>query len=350
LSALGIVPEPSAGQGGILAHVTEGQLALLEAEGIAFEKLGRVTIISAQGDPGILGSEYGFNDTDVDIPDDMEDYEWVYSNIVISGAPAGATVTGVTYHVYAETNVNVSWCPAEAACGQIKLRIWKSGSYVPLDNTSVCCNIGSGPSIADDTSPEDLSLVTWTCYKSGIMHHGFDGRLVNGTWSLGSQNTCLYGNLAYIDLWYITVYYDDPTPTPTNTPTATPKPTRPPADKSQSGKWIEIDLSSQWLYAHEGQKTVLTAIVSTGTRWTPTVKGRFKVYAKYKATRMSGPGYSLPNVPWTMYFYGGYAIHGTYWHSNFGTPMSHGCVNMRTDQAKQLFNWAPKGTLVVVHQ
>jgi len=146
------------------------------------------------------------------------------------------------------------------------------------------------------------------------------------------------------------------TPTPTYTPTLapsatpTPKPTNVPADKSESGKWIEVDLSAQRLYAHEGQKTVLTAVVSTGRRYTPTVKGRFKIYAKYRSAPMSGPGYYLPNVPYTMYFYKGYAIHGTYWHSNFGTPMSHGCVNMKTSEAKWLYNWAPKGTLVVVHQ
>jgi lipoprotein-anchoring transpeptidase ErfK/SrfK len=141
------------------------------------------------------------------------------------------------------------------------------------------------------------------------------------------------------------------TPTPTPTPTATPTPTKkPPADRSESGKWIEIDLSKQRLYAHEGQTTVFKARVSTGTWQYPTVRGRFKIYAKYRATRMTGPGYDLPNVPWTMFFYRGYAIHGTYWHNNFGTPMSHGCVNMKTLEAKWLYKWAPKGTLVVVHK
>jgi lipoprotein-anchoring transpeptidase ErfK/SrfK len=139
-----------------------------------------------------------------------------------------------------------------------------------------------------------------------------------------------------------------PTPTPTFTPT--PKPTRVPADKSESEKWIEVDLSAQRLYAHEGQTTVLTAVISSGTRQHPTVTGRFKIYAKYRATRMTGPDYDLPNVPWTMFFHGGYAIHGTYWHNNFGTPMSHGCVNMKIAEAKWLYNWAPQGTLVVVHR
>jgi lipoprotein-anchoring transpeptidase ErfK/SrfK len=123
-----------------------------------------------------------------------------------------------------------------------------------------------------------------------------------------------------------------------------------PADKSLAEKWIEVDLSEQRLYAHEGQETVMTATVSTGTSRYPTVTGRFRIYAKYTKTRMQGPGYNLPNVPWTMYFYRGYAIHGTYWHNNFGRPMSHGCVNMKTPEARRLFQWAPRGTLVVVHR
>ena len=141
-----------------------------------------------------------------------------------------------------------------------------------------------------------------------------------------------------------------PTLTPTNTPAPTPRSTKVPADKSRAAKWIEIDLSDQRLYAHVGQETALAAVVSTGTRFYPTVTGRFKIYSKYRAIRMRGPGYDLPNVPWTMYYYRGYAIHGTYWHHNFGHPMSHGCVNMKTPEAKWLYNWAPRGTLVVVHR
>ena len=51
--------------------------------------------------------------------------------------------------------------------------------------------------------------------------------------------------------------------------------------------------------------------------------------------------YELPGVPWTCFFHeAGYAFHGTYWHDNFGTPMSRGCINMRIDDAKWLFRWA----------
>ena len=64
---------------------------------------------------------------------------------------------------------------------------------------------------------------------------------------------------------------------------------------------------------------------------------------------MSGPGYYLPDVPYVMYFYDGYGLHGTYWHSNFGTPMSHGCVNLSIPDAEWLYNWADVGTLVNIH-
>jgi lipoprotein-anchoring transpeptidase ErfK/SrfK len=63
---------------------------------------------------------------------------------------------------------------------------------------------------------------------------------------------------------------------------------------------------------------------------------------------MSGPGYYLPNVQWIMYFYSGYAIHGTYWHNNFGQPMSHGCVNLPNNEALWFYQWAPTGTPVLV--
>ena len=116
-----------------------------------------------------------------------------------------------------------------------------------------------------------------------------------------------------------------------------------------SGKWIDVNLRAQRLTAYEGSKAVFSTLISGGRPGTPTVVGRFAIYTKLVSTRMSGPGYDLPNVPYTMYFYRGYGIHGTYWHNNFGHPMSHGCVNMRTSDAAWLFNWARIGTPVVTH-
>ncbi|MFP4395361.1 MAG: LysM peptidoglycan-binding domain-containing protein [Anaerolineales bacterium] len=133
----------------------------------------------------------------------------------------------------------------------------------------------------------------------------------------------------------------DATPTPPSPP--------PPPSETRSGKWIDVNLSTQTVTAYEGQTPVYTALASTGTQWTPTVVGAYEIYVKYVSTTMSGPGYYLPNVPYTMYFYKGYGLHGTYWHSNFGTPMSHGCVNLATPDAEWFYNWAPIGTPVVSH-
>lgn len=130
---------------------------------------------------------------------------------------------------------------------------------------------------------------------------------------------------------------------------ASPAPVSSPVSAPTAGKWIDISVAAQSLVAYEGQQAVYWATVSTGLARTPTPKGRFRIYSKLRSGTMSGPGYRLPNVPYIMNFYRGYAMHGTYWHNNFGQPMSHGCVNMRTADAQWLYNWAPVGTLVVIH-
>lgn len=130
-------------------------------------------------------------------------------------------------------------------------------------------------------------------------------------------------------------------------PASAPKPSV--ASSGNGTRWIDVDLTNQRLYAYEGETVVNSFIVSTGTWLTPTVTGEFKVYVKYRSSKMSGPGYYLPDVPYIMYFHGSYGLHGTYWHNNFGTPMSHGCVNLTIDDAGWLYNWASVGTVVNVH-
>jgi LysM repeat protein len=115
------------------------------------------------------------------------------------------------------------------------------------------------------------------------------------------------------------------------------------------GKWIDVDLSSQSVRAYQGSTVMRSMIVSTGISIYPTPTGTFKVYAKYPSVTMSGPGYYLPGVPHTMFFYAGYALHGTYWHNNFGHPMSHGCINLTRADAAWLYSWTPMGTKVVIH-
>jgi LysM repeat protein len=154
----------------------------------------------------------------------------------------------------------------------------------------------------------------------------------------------LYSNIIYVGQRLII-----PGATSSPQPNPTPNPSPSPVATPSGGKWIDINLSNQTITAYVGQTPVKTAIVSTGTWQHPTVVGTFSIYVKYRYTPMSGPGYYLPNVPHTMYFYRGYAIHGAYWHNNFGTPMSHGCVNLSLPDAEWFYNWAPVGTKVVSH-
>jgi hypothetical protein len=114
------------------------------------------------------------------------------------------------------------------------------------------------------------------------------------------------------------------------------------------GKHFVVDLSEQRLYAYDGPKLMTTTLVSTGLPETPTVTGLYHIYLKYESQRLIGPNYDLPDVPYMMYFYEGYAIHGTYWHDDFGQPRSRGCVNLPTPEAKWAYNWAPLGTPVLV--
>lgn len=114
-------------------------------------------------------------------------------------------------------------------------------------------------------------------------------------------------------------------------------------------KHIYVDLGSQTLRAYQGDTLVMEAAVATG-RWGKTPTGEFTIWKKIRSTKMSGGSgadyYYLPNVPYVMFFSGGnvgagkgFSFHGAYWHDNFGHPMSHGCVNMRTIDAEKLYNW-----------
>ena len=105
-------------------------------------------------------------------------------------------------------------------------------------------------------------------------------------------------------------------------------------------RWIRVDLSEQLVIAYEQDKPVRAFVVSSGLPSTPTVTGTFRIRTKVKEQVMSGDGYYLPGVKWVQYFYADYGFHGTYWHNNFGEPMSRGCLNMTDSDAKWLFDWA----------
>lgn len=110
-------------------------------------------------------------------------------------------------------------------------------------------------------------------------------------------------------------------------------------------KWIEVSLDEQKVRAWEGNKLVMEFAISSG-KWAPTPTGEFNIWYKTRNQTMKGGSkelgtyYYLPNVTSNMFFYKGYALHGAYWHNNFGNPMSHGCVNEPLAQAAQIFEWA----------
>lgn len=119
-------------------------------------------------------------------------------------------------------------------------------------------------------------------------------------------------------------------------------------------KRISIDLTTQHLVAYEQDLKVYEFAISSEKPWTPTPVGIFKPTAKILSTRMRGGSmqagtyYDLPNVPHVIYFYQGYAIHGAYWHNNFGVPMSHGCINVAPDNMALLYNWVDYKTTIYI--
>jgi hypothetical protein len=125
----------------------------------------------------------------------------------------------------------------------------------------------------------------------------------------------------------------------------------PPADLAPGEKWIDVNAKTETLVAFEGDKPVYATLVSTGKRNLkdaekdhPTKNGVFRIREKHIAATMDGDvasdgPYSIQDVPWIMYFNASIALHGAFWHSNFGHVQSHGCVNLAPWDAKALFGW-----------
>jgi len=127
-------------------------------------------------------------------------------------------------------------------------------------------------------------------------------------------------------------------------------------DVPAAEKRIEVNLEGQSLLCYSFEKVVFQTKISSGIHSstetdngipTDTPTGRFRVGRKMPVRHMGAgdltadiAAYELPGVPWVSYFVStGVAFHGTYWHDNFGAPMSRGCVNMRPEDARWLFRW-----------
>jgi lipoprotein-anchoring transpeptidase ErfK/SrfK len=125
----------------------------------------------------------------------------------------------------------------------------------------------------------------------------------------------------------------------------------PPKDLAPNEKWIDVNIKAQTLIAYEGERPVFATAVSTGKENKEdrekdhrTPPGTFRIREKHIAATMDGDvatdgPYSIEDVPWIMYFNGSYALHGAFWHNNFGHTQSHGCVNLAPLDAKALFFW-----------
>jgi hypothetical protein len=118
---------------------------------------------------------------------------------------------------------------------------------------------------------------------------------------------------------------------------------------------IDVDLSAQRLIAYEGDTPVYRAPVATGKDGFNTPIGSFAIYSKYPMETMTGSAggetWYVPDIPWVQYVVGGVALHGTYWHDQWGTGfrLSHGCINLNIDDAQWLYEWADVGTTVDIH-
>lgn len=189
--------------------------------------------------------------------------------------------------------------------------------------------------------------------SSSVVHVVQRGEFVASiAWKYGTTSSAIIraNNLVNPSLIYVgqrlTIPAGGTSPSSSDTPSGT---------SGAGEKWIDVNLSAQTLHAYVGNQVVYTARVSTGIARYPTPAGTFFIQRKYTyddmtgGSRARGDYYYLPDVPYCMYYYAGYALHGTYWHSNFGTPMSHGCTNLSTPDAEWLFYWAPIGTRVVYH-
>ena len=126
--------------------------------------------------------------------------------------------------------------------------------------------------------------------------------------------------------------------------------TRAPVWATEGKRWIDVSILEQSLVAYEGTRPVYVTLVSTGAGGIgdpktthATVQGAFLIHTKHVTTTMdgdeTGDEFDLRDVPFVQYFHEGYALHTAYWHDDFGTPRSHGCVNLAPKDAAWLFQF-----------
>jgi hypothetical protein len=132
-------------------------------------------------------------------------------------------------------------------------------------------------------------------------------------------------------------------------------PSKTPPEGVDNGRWIEVNLKDQTIAVYDQGQLAFATLIASGIEPFWTRPGLFQIYQKLDSTPMRGAfeadrsdAYYLEDVPWTMYYDKARALHGAYWHNGFGTPRSHGCVNMSVGDARWLYDWASEGDWVYV--
>jgi lipoprotein-anchoring transpeptidase ErfK/SrfK len=264
---------------------------------------------------------------------------FVVSQLFMSGVVSADTESAQVVHVVqrGQTLASIASRYGVSVASIVQANALRNANFIWVGQRLVIP--GSG---ASNPNPNPGSGATYYV-KRGDTLANIAARYGISLQSLMSANSIRNPNLIYVGQ-RLTIPGGSSNPGPAPTPKPQPNP-----NPGTSGRWIDINLSQQRLRAYEGNTVVLNSLVSTGIARYPTPPGRYAVRTKVRSQTMSGPGYRLPGVQWVMYFYAAYAIHGTYWHNNFGHPMSHGCINMTNADAQFMYNWASIGTPVVIH-
>ncbi|MHB0877054.1 MAG: L,D-transpeptidase [Anaerolineae bacterium] len=328
-----------------------------------------VSLAALQAANGLDSADYIYTGQQLVIPAAGEALPTATAAPVEAATPAPSTATGPTVHVVrsGETLLAIamqygvdSW--AIVAANQIR-----NPRYIFVGQELVIPALGSTPEAAPTASPSEPAATSTpdpaatptpqpeatpqpevTPAPEGSTSTYVVQKGDNLSWIALQYNVTLQDLLAANDIANpSTIYAGTVLVIPAPLPPA-PPPAEPPQPTVTNGKQIVVVLSAQRVYAFENGQLINEFLVSTGLPYTPTVQGDFAIYLQIPSQWMSGPGYSLPNVQWVSYFQGDYSFHGTWWHNNFGHPMSHGCVNMRNEDAQWLYEWAPLGTAVRV--
>jgi len=281
----------------------------------------------------------------------------------------GAVITGAVVCVAALAALWLVERPAQAVLAEAETTAMPSdGSTpsLPVPSPTPSASSTPSPTVNPSPTPGDTPSVATPVPEHGVPPHvvqpGETLTIIAAQYDTSAQELAVLNGMADPDLLYVgqrielpaTTRVEENTklqPSPTTHPAdATPHPDLGTPDEMLKGRWIDVDLSEQRLTAYEASSPVRTMLVSTGLPQTPTPVGQFRIWIKLRYDDMAGADYYIEDVPFVMYFHEGYGLHGVTWHGNFGHPMSHGCVNLLTEEAEWLYGWANVGTLVNVHE